>query len=339
MRVRWMVNVSVGLLLTVLLAQSGATQQRTTASIGSASPPPSAGNDWPMYRHDLAGTGYSPLTQINTRNVATLSRVWTYRLQADTPAAPAPGGRGGAGGVNSEVTPIVVNRVMYLPAANRVVALEPETGKEIWRYPVDRRRTLEARRGVLAGRWQQSAHHLHRGTPPDRAQRQYRRARPWLRQGRRSGHGGAVQLGAARLQERRGRRREHTAGGQRWNRQSSSLRCAHGRQALGVQLRAAARSGWARHLGRRQLEGPPWRQCLAVLLHARRAARPSLPAAGFADRRRVRRRPKRRQSVRQFGRGGRYPDGHLQVAFPDDPSRSVGRRPARASGLVRHRAK
>jgi quinoprotein glucose dehydrogenase len=33
-----------------------------------------------------------------------------------------------------EVTPIVVNDVMYLPSGNRVVALEPETGKEIWRY-------------------------------------------------------------------------------------------------------------------------------------------------------------------------------------------------------------
>jgi quinoprotein glucose dehydrogenase len=32
------------------------------------------------------------------------------------------------------VTPIVVNGVMYLPSGNRVVALEPETGKEIWRY-------------------------------------------------------------------------------------------------------------------------------------------------------------------------------------------------------------
>jgi quinoprotein glucose dehydrogenase len=89
-----------------------------------------------MYRHDLAGTGYSPLTQINVKNVASLSRVWTYRLQSDAPAVAAPGGRGGPGGVNSEVTPIVVNRVMYLPAANRVVALDPENGKEIWRYPV-----------------------------------------------------------------------------------------------------------------------------------------------------------------------------------------------------------
>ena len=32
------------------------------------------------------------------------------------------------------MTPIVVNGVMYLPSGNRVVALEPETGKEIWRY-------------------------------------------------------------------------------------------------------------------------------------------------------------------------------------------------------------
>jgi quinoprotein glucose dehydrogenase len=128
MRFRWMVSVSGGALFAVLLAQSGASQQRVaeTASAG----------DWPMYRHDLAGTGYSPLSQINTRNVANLSRVWVYRLQGDVPTAAAAGGRGGPGGVNSEVTPIVVNGVMYLPAANRVVALEPETGKEIWRHLV-----------------------------------------------------------------------------------------------------------------------------------------------------------------------------------------------------------
>jgi quinoprotein glucose dehydrogenase len=36
--------------------------------------------------------------------------------------------------VFQEITPIVVNGVMYMPSGNRVVALEPETGKEIWRY-------------------------------------------------------------------------------------------------------------------------------------------------------------------------------------------------------------
>jgi len=94
-----------------------------------------AATDWPVYTHDLAGSRYSPLKQINARNVAKLAAAWSYKLQGDAAAA-APAGRGGGGGVNSEATPIVVNGVMYLPAANRVVALEPETGQELWSYPV-----------------------------------------------------------------------------------------------------------------------------------------------------------------------------------------------------------
>ena len=84
-----------------------------------------ADTDWPMYRHDAAGTGHSPLTQITTANAARLAPVWSYRLQGD--ATVPTGGRGLA----SEATPIVVNGVMYLPAANRIVALDPESGKEI----------------------------------------------------------------------------------------------------------------------------------------------------------------------------------------------------------------
>src|SRR4030095_5095459 len=87
-----------------------------------------------MYRRDHAVTGYSPLSQINPRNVATLKPAWTYRLQ--TEAAPAAGGGGAAAAPNSPATPIVVNGLMYLPALNRVVALEPDTGKELWRHPV-----------------------------------------------------------------------------------------------------------------------------------------------------------------------------------------------------------
>jgi quinoprotein glucose dehydrogenase len=137
MRSGWTMSVCLGALLTTLLVHSAGTRQPSTETIGG---------DWPMYRHDMAGTGYSPLTEVSTRNVATLAQVWTYRLQSDAPAAPGPSGRGGAGGVNSEVTPIVVNRVMYVPAANRVVALEPETGKEIWRHPVSG--AAPSRRGV-----------------------------------------------------------------------------------------------------------------------------------------------------------------------------------------------
>jgi quinoprotein glucose dehydrogenase len=129
------INLLCGLLVSMLLVQSGVTQSR-----------PAAG-DWPMYRHDYAGTGYSPLTQITAANVSTLARAWTYRLQSDSPAPAPPTGRGGAGGgVNSQATPIVVNGTMYLPAADRVVALQPETGKEIWRHAVAG--GVPSRRGV-----------------------------------------------------------------------------------------------------------------------------------------------------------------------------------------------
>jgi quinoprotein glucose dehydrogenase len=132
-------KVFAGSMVLVFLAQSGATQQQPAAN---------AGADWPMYRHDHAGTGYSPLAQINTRNVSGLTQAWTFSLQSDVPAAPAAAGRGGAGGgaLNSQATPIVVSGVMYVPTANRVVALESETGKDIWSYRLST--GAPSRRGV-----------------------------------------------------------------------------------------------------------------------------------------------------------------------------------------------
>lgn len=105
-------------------------------SSGAQEPRPARGDaDWPLYRRDLAGTGYSPLRQVNLQNVATLAPAWTFRIQSN---APAPGGRGAGGGgnVNSEATPIVIDGVMYFPGRDRVMALEADTGKEIWQAPV-----------------------------------------------------------------------------------------------------------------------------------------------------------------------------------------------------------
>src|SRR5262245_4025801 len=125
MRFNW--GVFAGAILLFLLAPSGAMQQ----------PRATAGADWPMYRYDHAGTGYSPLAQIDTRNVANLSQAWTFSLQSEAPpAAAAARGRGGPGGVNSEATPIVVTGIMYVPTTNRIVVLESETGKEVWSYPL-----------------------------------------------------------------------------------------------------------------------------------------------------------------------------------------------------------
>jgi hypothetical protein len=60
--------------------------------------------EWPTYKHDLASTRYSPLSQINVTNVARLTQAWVYR----------PGATGGR--PSPEATPIVVNGMMYLTA-------------------------------------------------------------------------------------------------------------------------------------------------------------------------------------------------------------------------------
>jgi glucose dehydrogenase len=157
-----------------LLAQGG-------PSTGSGSS--RAGNgDWPYYSHDLAGTKYSPLTQIHTGNVATLAEAWSVRLvppagrrggapppnvDVGAPGAAAPGrgaappaagqaapGRGRGAAVdafgnppgNPEATPIVVAGVMYLPVGStRVLALDAETGKELWRHELPRELPTTAR--------------------------------------------------------------------------------------------------------------------------------------------------------------------------------------------------
>ena len=107
----------VGSLLTASLAMTGC------AGPPMVEPPD---GDWPMYRHDLAGTGFSPLSQITIDNVDQLSHAWEYGLERDADTdGPGP---------NSQATPIVVDGAMYLPAADRVVALNPTSGEEIWRH-------------------------------------------------------------------------------------------------------------------------------------------------------------------------------------------------------------
>ena len=94
-------------------------QSKTSATSSKPSPA-----DWPVYNRDLAGTRYSPLTQINTSNVSQLKLAWSYK-PSESGARPSP-----------EVTPLVIGGRMYLTAGNRVLALEPTTGKKIWTYQV-----------------------------------------------------------------------------------------------------------------------------------------------------------------------------------------------------------
>ena len=88
-----------------------------------------APGDWPAYGRDPGGARFSPLTQITRENVATLQVAWTYHTGEPDMASmshrpPA-----------LEVTPLVVDGLMYIstPAGN-IIALDPVTGAERWRY-------------------------------------------------------------------------------------------------------------------------------------------------------------------------------------------------------------
>ncbi len=127
MRSRPVVLLSTLAALAVVAGSIGAPRQNNARRNPDA--------DWPTYNRDLAGTRYSPLTQINTSNVARLTQVWSYKLRpAPGVVVPAVNQPASGSEIFQEITPIVVNGVMYMPSGNRVVALEPETGKEIWRY-------------------------------------------------------------------------------------------------------------------------------------------------------------------------------------------------------------
>jgi quinoprotein glucose dehydrogenase len=87
-----------------------------------------AQTDWPTFGHDSGSNRYSPLKRITPANVNTLTRAWTYHMN--------PGGRS-TSGASSETIPLVVGGMMYVTTPyKRVVALEPENGKEIWAFEV-----------------------------------------------------------------------------------------------------------------------------------------------------------------------------------------------------------
>ena len=91
--------------------------------------PAAAEQDWPFYGGDQAGTKYSPLADINRDNVARLAPAWQW--SPDEKPLAQYGTRPGA----FEVTPLMIGNVLYLSTPyNRVVALNADTGRQLWAY-------------------------------------------------------------------------------------------------------------------------------------------------------------------------------------------------------------
>ncbi|HLK22383.1 MAG TPA: pyrroloquinoline quinone-dependent dehydrogenase [Bryobacteraceae bacterium] len=89
----------------------------------------SAQTDWPVYGHDAGGLRYSPLKQINPANVSKLQRAWTYH----TGELPPPKTEDSPRAIAFEATPLMIGNTLYVSTqSNRVIALDPATGREIW---------------------------------------------------------------------------------------------------------------------------------------------------------------------------------------------------------------
>jgi alcohol dehydrogenase (cytochrome c) len=79
--------------------------------------PPAA--NWLSYNGDFTGRRFSSLSQINLTNVAQLRAQWVFHASSSN---------------RLEVTPVVVNGVMFVTSANDTYALDARTGLVIWHH-------------------------------------------------------------------------------------------------------------------------------------------------------------------------------------------------------------
>ena len=83
-------------------------------------------NTWPTYNGDYSGRRYSPLTQVNSSNVRTLTLAWAYHANT--------GAGGGPFGGQIKSTPLEVNGVLYFTLPDHTWAVDARTGRELWHF-------------------------------------------------------------------------------------------------------------------------------------------------------------------------------------------------------------
>lgn len=105
---------------------NGTLSADAQAPVAASSAIPDA--DWPAYGRNQEGQRYSPLKQINDKNVGQLKEAWTFQTgDVKRPTDP--------GEITNEVTPIKVRDTLYLCTAHQqLFALDAATGKQKWKF-------------------------------------------------------------------------------------------------------------------------------------------------------------------------------------------------------------
>ena len=117
---RWVVVLSTAALALVCGGAIGDAQSRpdfvpvTDAMLYDPAP-----GDWLTWRRTPDGWGYSPMEQIDRRNVGDLRMVWSRGLSAG----------------NQQGTPLVHDGVMYMPNPDDVIqAIDAASGDLLWEH-------------------------------------------------------------------------------------------------------------------------------------------------------------------------------------------------------------
>ena len=108
-RLAWLLGSAV-----VLAAGASLPAQVTSERIVRAVAEP---ENWLTYSGDVSSRRHSPLTQITAANVGALHVKWAYQMDS-----------------RAEVSPIVVDGVMYVSGPNTAAALDVHTGRELWSW-------------------------------------------------------------------------------------------------------------------------------------------------------------------------------------------------------------
>ncbi|EPF0141875.1 pyrroloquinoline quinone-dependent dehydrogenase [Enterobacter hormaechei] len=111
-------------------ASTGSGDGKKVASASQPATPLVPGTPtWDSFHGQLNAQKYSPLTQITADNVSKLTKVWEFHT------GDVSDGKGDTPATVWSATPIFANDTLYIGTPfDRLIALEPGTGKEKWHY-------------------------------------------------------------------------------------------------------------------------------------------------------------------------------------------------------------